>query len=99
MADLQKIRNGHPDWQDKVAIIPLSIDDTLEIVRKHVDQRDWTNTFNVWAGDGGWHSTPAKEFRVTAVPTSYIINQQGKIILSGHPEAENISAIIDRLLK
>jgi len=99
MADLQKIRNGHPDWQDKVAIVPVSIDDTLNIVRKHVDQRDWTNTFNVWAGDGGWRSAPAKAFRVTAVPTSYVIDQQGKIIWAGHPEVETISATIDRLIK
>jgi thiol-disulfide isomerase/thioredoxin len=99
MADLQKIRNGHPDWQDKVAIVPVSIDDTLDLVRKHVDQRGWTNTFNAWAGDGGWHSAPAKAFRVTAVPTSYVIDQQGKIIWAGYPEAETISAMIDRLIK
>jgi thiol-disulfide isomerase/thioredoxin len=99
MADLQKIRNGHPDWQDKVAIVPVSIDDTLDIVRKHVDQRGWTNTFNAWAGDGGWRSAPAKAFRVTAVPTSYVIDQQGKIIWAGHPEVENISATIDRLIQ
>ena len=98
MADLQKIRNGHSDWRDKVAIVPVSIDDTLNIVRKHVDQRGWTNTFNAWAGDGGWRSAPAKAFRVTAVPTSYVIDQQGKIILAGHQEVENISATIDRLL-
>lgn len=99
MADMQKIRNLHPDWQDKVAIVPVSIDDTLAIVRKHVNQRGWTNTFNVWAGDGGWRSAPAKTFRVTSVPTSYVINQQGKIVYGGHPAVENISATIDRLIK
>lgn len=99
MADLQKIRVSHPDWQDKVAIVPVSIDDTLDIVRKHVDQRGWTNTVNVWAGDGGWHSTPAQTFRVTAVPISYVIDPQGKIFWSGHPEADTISTTVDRLLK
>jgi len=29
----------------KVAIVLVSIDDTISIVRKHVDQRGWTNTF------------------------------------------------------
>jgi hypothetical protein len=46
----------HPDWQDKVAIVPLSIDDTMQIVRAHVDKRGWTNTFNVWVDEGGWRS-------------------------------------------
>lgn len=99
MADLQKIREGHPDWQDKVAIVPVSIDDTMNIVRQHIEKRGWTNTFNVWAGSGGWHSIPAKAFRVTAVPTSYIIDPQGKILWAGHPEVAGISTMIDRLLK
>lgn len=99
MSDLQKIRDGHPDWQNQVAVVPVSIDDALDIVRKHVNKRGWTNTFNVWAGAGGWHSAPAKTFRVTAVPTSYIIDGQGKILWSGHPDADNLSNTIDRQLK
>jgi len=39
MAELQKLRDGHDNWQDKVAIVPLSIDDTMDVVQKHVDQR------------------------------------------------------------
>lgn len=99
MADLQKIRESHPDWQDKVAIIPVSIDDTLSLVREHVEKRGWTNTFNVWAGSGGWRSGPAKAFRVTAVPTSYILDSDGKILWAGHPEVATISSMIDRGLK
>ncbi|MGD0059610.1 MAG: thioredoxin-like domain-containing protein [Verrucomicrobiia bacterium] len=98
MADLQKIRDGHPNWQDKVAIVPLSIDDTLEIVRKHVDNRGWTNTFNVWAGDGGWRSAAATTFRVTAVPTTYVIDPQGKIVMTGFPVGLPIARTIDGLL-
>jgi hypothetical protein len=67
-------RQTHPSWQNRVAIVPLSIDDTLKIVRDHVDKRGWTNTFNVWAEDGGWHSKPATAFRVHVVPTTYIID-------------------------
>ena len=99
MADLQKIRAGHDDWADKVAIVPLSIDDAIDTVRNHVDQRGWTNTFNVWAGDGGWHSTPATTFRVTGVPTTYIIDQEGKVFVAGHPMGLHIAETVDRLLK
>lgn len=99
MAKLQTLWQEHPDWKDRVAIVPLSIDDTIDIVRKHVDQRGWTNTFNVWAGDGGWQSAPAKTFRVTSVPTTYIINDQGKIIKAGHPAAMDIGSDVDAQLK
>lgn len=90
MARLQKLDAQHPDWKNQVAIVPLSIDDTIRIVRNHVDKRGWTNTFNVWAGNGGWDSAPAKTFRVTGVPTTYIIAPDGKIVTAGHPDAMNI---------
>ena len=85
MADLQKLRQAHSDWGDNVAIVPLSIDDTLDIMRQHVNKRDWTNTFNVWAGDGGYQSAPAKAFRIHGVPITYIIDAQGNIVVAGHP--------------
>ena len=99
MAKLQTLRQEHPDWQDRVAIVPLSIDDTISVLRDHLAKRGWTNTFNVWAGDGGWHSAPAVTFRVTGVPTTYIINGHGEIIKAGHPAAMNIGNEVDALLK
>ena len=39
MAQLQTLRQTHPEWQDKVALVSLSIDDTLKIVRDHVEKR------------------------------------------------------------
>ena len=99
MAELQKLRDAHDNWQDKVAIVPLSIDDTMDVVQKHVDQRGWTNTFNVWAGEGGWHSVPAKAFYVTGVPTSYIIDAQGKVVWAGHPGGMDFGKAVDHLLK
>jgi thiol-disulfide isomerase/thioredoxin len=99
MAELQTLRKDHPDWQDRVAIVPLSIDDTLAEVRQHVDKRGWTNTFNVWAGEGGWHSVPATTFRVTGVPTSYLIDAQGKIVWAGHPSGMDFGKTVDALLK
>lgn len=99
MAELQKLQQGHPGWQDKVAIMPLSIDDTLNEVVKHVNKRGWTNTFNVWAGDGGWRSAPARTFRVTGVPTTYIIGADGKIVWAGHPSGQDFGAMVEKLLQ
>jgi thiol-disulfide isomerase/thioredoxin len=100
MADLQGLRASHPAWQDKVVIMPLSIDDTLDIVRRHVEKRGWTNTFNVWGGNGGWQSAPATTFRLAdaGVPITYVIDQQGKIIWAAHPVDVEYGRIADRLL-
>jgi bla regulator protein BlaR1 len=99
MAHLQTLRQEHPDWKEQVAIVPLSIDDTLQVLRNHLEKHGWTNTFNVWAGDGGWASAPAKTFRVSAVPTTYIIDSRGKIINAGHPASMKIGDEVDALLK
>lgn len=98
MAELQKLGAAHPDWKDKVLIVPLSIDDALGTVRRHIDQRGWTNTFNVWAGEGGWQAPPPVAFRVSGVPTIYIIDGAGKIAAAGHPSGLNIARIVDSLL-
>ena len=99
MAKLQTLRRGHSDWGDRVAIVPISIDDTLRVVQQHLQQRGWTNTFNVWAGEGGWQSAPAKSFRITGVPTTYVIDPQGKISQAGHPAAMKLEDIVDSRLK
>jgi thiol-disulfide isomerase/thioredoxin len=98
MAQLQTLRKAHPDWKDQVAIVPLSIDDTMKLARDHVVKRGWTNTFNVWAGDGGWHSEPATAFRVHGVPTTYIIDRQGQVVEAGHPAGMDIGKKVDALL-
>ena len=98
MAHLQTLRLDHPDWKDRVAIMPLSIDDTIQQVQQHVDKRGWTNTFNAWGGDGGWQCAPAKTFRVKAVPTTYIIDKDGKIVQAGHPASMDIGRIVEGLL-
>jgi len=99
VADLQTIRNRHPAWQDKVAIMPLSIDDTIDTVIKHMDKRGWTNTFNAWAGDGGWNSVAAKQFRLKGVPTTYIIDSDGKVVIAGNPATLPVAETVDHLLK
>jgi len=98
MAQLQTLRQSHPGWQDKVAIVPLSIDDTITIVREHVDKRGWTNTLNVWGEAGGWQCKPAAAFRVNGVPTTYIIDGQGQIVRAGHPASMDIGREVDGLL-
>lgn len=99
MADSQTLLKDNPAWKDKVAIIPLSIDDTIDVVKKHVNQRGWTNTFNVWAGPGDCNSAPAKAYRVTGIPRTFIIDAHGKIIASFHPMHDVIVRTVENELK
>lgn len=99
LAKLQTLLKEHPYWQDKVAIVPLSIDDSIADARKHLNKRGWTNTFNVWGGRGDWHCQAATAFRVTGIPTTYIIDAQGQIIQNAYPLDMGFSAEVNALLK
>ena len=98
LAELQKLNSSHPAWGDRVTIITLSIDGTMKKARNHMESRGWTNTFNTWAGPGGWKAGPPSQFRVTGIPTTYIIDPNGKIIEAGHPVGLQIPEHVDQLL-
>ena len=99
MEKLQHLREAHPDWKDRVEVIALSIDDKAVEARDHLAKKGWTKTSNVWAGDGGWASGPAKEFRVRGVPTAYVIGSDGKVVKAGHPMSMDFGGIVDAQLR
>jgi thiol-disulfide isomerase/thioredoxin len=99
MAKMQKYREENPEWKDRVAVMSLSIDDTIKAPRDHMEKRGWTNTFNTWVGEGAWQSGASKAFRVRGVPTCYVIDAQGKIVVAGHPAAIHAPEAVNRLLK
>ena len=72
---------------------------TCKVEGIHAQRRGWTNTFNVWAGPGGWQAAPAKVFRVTGVPTCYIIDPDGKIAWAGHPAGLRLADEVEPLLE
>jgi protein-disulfide isomerase len=44
-------------------------------------------------------SATAKAFRVTRVPTTYVLDKGGKIAYAGYPDNSTLAAAIDDLLK
>jgi len=99
VAELQKIKTAHPDWGENVVVIPVSIEDSMQVARDHVERRAFTNTFNVWAGAGGWQSTTAKAFRVTSVPICYVLDREGVIRWSGEPIENTVDIQVEQVLE
>ncbi len=78
-------------WSGRVAIVPLSIDNRAEQVKRHVAERGWTHLDHFWAGpveDNGFSAAPARAFVVSGVPTSFVIGPDGRILWRGHPLQE-----------
>jgi cytochrome c biogenesis protein CcmG, thiol:disulfide interchange protein DsbE len=95
MADLQLDPSRHPNWKDKVVLIAASVDDTADIAAKHVMAKGWNQTHNVWLGD-----KDIKTYSVGGIPTAYVIDAKGTIIVSGIPVEErlNIPDIVSQQL-
>jgi hypothetical protein len=85
MAKLQTLKAKHPEWKDQVEVLTVSIDDTLAASKSHIEKHKWTTTLNTWGGSGGFRSDPAKLFRISKVPTMYLLGQDGRVIQGGHP--------------
>jgi thiol-disulfide isomerase/thioredoxin len=99
MAKMQQFRAQNPDWGDRVELVSLSIDEDVKVVRPFLERRGWTNTLNAWAGPNTWSAEAPKAYRVSSVPTTYLIDAQGKIVAAGIPESLDLARRVDQLLK
>jgi len=97
MNDLQNLAATYAAQSDKIDFLTISIDgdhkseNPIEKVAAHVKQNGWTRTINGWCT-----FQQRKAWCVTAVPTTYIIGRDGKIVVPG-PEQE-LGDLIARLL-
>ena len=91
MAELQSYFDKYPEWKGKVVLISVSgpADDEVAVI-KHLKAKGWNKTHNVRVG-----VEAMKAYHVNALPTVYVIDQQGKISDSSH--VLDIPTIVNRL--
>ncbi|MGA2061550.1 MAG: hypothetical protein ABSG67_13790 [Thermoguttaceae bacterium] len=66
----------------------MSIDETVEILKKHVEQRGWNHLTLYWTGDKnhtGFESSAMRAFVGNGVPESILVGPDGRILWRGHP--------------
>jgi thiol-disulfide isomerase/thioredoxin len=90
MAELVKSYGEHRDeWVDNVAVVPVSVDDTSEVVVQHTKDRGWDVFPHFWSerleDRTSFGSSAASQFGVNGVPTAFLIGTDGKIRWTGHP--------------
>jgi hypothetical protein len=89
MAKLNELSSERTNaWKDRVVLVPVSIDTTMERAKFHVAQRGWQRLDHQWAGkgsNGGWDAPAARAFVVSGVPETILIGPGGRILWRGHP--------------
>jgi thiol-disulfide isomerase/thioredoxin len=103
MAKLNAVmKKRQADWDKRVEVLAISIDDSQEFAYRYVKQRGWIHVHHLWTGEDGhtgFESPAAKKFGVTGVPTAILIDPRGVIVWRGHPIENDSEAQIDALLR
>jgi len=89
MKKLNRLANVRPEWSDRVAIIPVSVDRSPNPVAHHVARQGWTALKHFWsprAEDG--QSRAEQAFVVNGIPTAILVRPDGTIAWRGHPLAK-----------
>lgn len=90
------------DWKDRVALVAVSIDDSIAIADAHVKQRGWTAVQHLWSGgeSTGIESPAARAFVIDRVPEAFLVEPGGKVVWRGHSLAQErmVLSSIERLL-
>lgn len=99
MEKLQSLLAANPAWKDRVEVITVSIDAKAETAQSHLAKKGWSKTTNVWAGPGEWKAAAPAAFRVNGVPTSYVLDREGRVVKGGHPMAMDFASIVNEQLR
>ena len=102
MAKLNEVvKRRRSNWNSRVHILAVSIDDSRDIVAPYVKKRGWNHVRHLWTGQvncTGFKSPAAEKFGINGVPTAILIDPNGVIVWRGHPKSRNIETQIDELL-
>lgn len=71
----------NPDWEGKIKIIGLSIDQDKNKLKSHVEAKGWGKVDHFFRGG----SDASDVYGVRGVPHVMLIDKTGKIVFKGHP--------------
>ncbi|CAD8121929.1 unnamed protein product [Paramecium sonneborni] len=96
----QKMLEKNADWQNKVKIVAISVDDDNESVTERVNNKKW-KSIEHYRFEKGWdeENDLIKYLQLRGIPFVILINKWGKIIYLGHPSKGNLEVRINQEIK
>ena len=83
-------------WEGKVRIIGLSIDNGVDVVKKHVDAKGWNAVEHYHVGNGKCKAS--ETYGSGGVPHVFLTDKNGKIVFMGHPMERDLEGDINKLI-
>merc|ERR1712032_937503 len=89
----QKMLENHGDWEGKVRIIGVSLDQDIPTIQTRVNDKGWNKVEHYWRNGNGFESW---EFK--GIPHVALMDKEGKIVYKGHPGQGNLEEAIGKLI-
>lgn len=96
LAELNALAKRRSDWQGKVQLASICLD-SLSDVRRHVAEKRLENLDHFTTMTNPTSGQP-NAYGVQGVPMAFLVDAQGQIVWSGHPDGFDVETQIDSLL-
>lgn len=93
----KKLVKLYPKYKDKgFEILSVSIDDNLKDWKKALekDKIKWLGVID----KGGWYAPTAMKYRIDAIPTSFLLDKNGRVVAMD-PSPKELETILDKMIK
>mmetsp|Transcript_7092 Transcript_7092/g.12976 ORF Transcript_7092/g.12976 Transcript_7092/m.12976 type:complete len:490 (+) Transcript_7092:117-1586(+) len=87
----------HPNWEGRVEIIRLCLNETNEAPHNLINEYGWTELSSYWVGPDGWRSEAPKLFNIQSIPSCLVIHRN-KVIWKGSPTEQSLDRAVSALI-
>lgn len=98
ISSIQKVMEDNPQWEGKVEIVCVSLDDNMELVNNKIKERKWDKVTSYWDGELKYDSESSQKFDVSQVPKCAFV-RNGKVLWSGNPSERKLEDDINCLIQ
>jgi thiol-disulfide isomerase/thioredoxin len=82
-ATMPEIERLHRKYRPRLQVIGINIEGNSPDVLAYLDQGGYS--FRVLFDGGNWEGVVARSYGVTSIPRTFLIDAEGRVLFSGHP--------------
>jgi hypothetical protein len=97
MAHNQEMLEKNPEWSGKARIVGLSVDESLEVLKKRIEEKKWDKVEH-YQLQNDWEHTLMKQYGIDGIPTIILVDKEGMIVFKGDPSDINLEQAINKLI-
>ena len=94
----EMLERNEENWNGKVRILGLSVDEEIESIKQRVEEKKW-NKIEHYQVEGGWSHEIMETYEINGIPQVFLLDKKGDIQYSGHPNSIDLEKAINDLIE